>query len=60
MTRDRDPAADEGPSAARQAADDPEPDWAQRIRDLRRQRGERLQAELGADGAGGDRPDDRG
>lgn len=36
-------------SAARQAAEEPEPDWAQQIRDLRRARGERLKEQLGSD-----------
>ena len=37
----------EEPSAARQAADEPEPDWAEQIRALRKQRGDRLKHLLG-------------
>lgn len=34
-------------SAARQAAEEPEPEWAEQIRTLRRQRGDRLKQALG-------------
>jgi hypothetical protein len=36
-------------SAARQAAEEPEPDWAEQIRRLRKQRGDRLKQLLGTD-----------
>lgn len=35
-------------SAARQAAEEPEPDWAEEIRALRKARGERLKTLLGS------------
>jgi len=44
--RERDREADEV-SAARQAAEGPEPEWAEQIRTLRKQRGNRLKQVLG-------------
>jgi hypothetical protein len=44
----------EEPSAARQAADEPEPAWAEQIRALRKERGDRLKQLLGQD-----EPEDR-
>jgi hypothetical protein len=37
------------PSAARQAAEEPEPDWAEEIRRLRKERGTRLAQRLRED-----------
>lgn len=36
-------------SAARQAAEEPEPDWAEQIRTLRKERADRLKALLGTE-----------
>ena len=44
--REREP---EEPPAPLRAADEPEPDWAERIRSLRKERGDRLKALLGDD-----------
>jgi hypothetical protein len=44
---DREHEPEMEPSAARQAAEEPEPDWAADIRSLRKARGERLKALLG-------------
>jgi hypothetical protein len=46
--RTKDPS-DEEASAARQAADEPEPAWAAQIRALRKARGDRLKSLLGTD-----------
>ncbi|HEX6844066.1 MAG TPA: hypothetical protein VF235_03020 [Actinomycetota bacterium] len=43
------PREPEEASAARQAAEEPEPDWAEEIRALRRARGERLKSLLGTE-----------
>lgn len=49
MTDERTTDEREEPSAARQAADEPEPAWAERIRALRTERGHRLERLLGQD-----------
>jgi hypothetical protein len=40
---------EEEASAARRAAEEPEPEWAAEIRELRKARGERLRSLLGED-----------